>query len=311
MLQGKNQPILVTGCHRGGTTWVGKMIAAHPRVLYRFEPFNPDHHDCPVDHPWHYVTADEALVFRAYLRPFFELRTPCWQPGKNALKQLLGRRLRALNYLRRRWLGYRPLVKDPMALMSAEWLADEYQPRVLVLSRHPASFISSLKRLGWHMRVESMLEQEALMRTYLTPFSGALELLRAGRPTWLDRAILGWRMVHHVIRILQERRPDWMFCRHEDLSERPIEEFQRVFDHVGLALTPELRSHILAHSNERNPSEAGGVVHQLKRNSKANIWNWQQRLTAEEIQRIRRETEELAEHFYGDQDWWSRPSLAA
>src|SRR5215831_9468235 len=34
-------PILVTGAHRSGTTWVGRMLALAPGVGYIHEPFNP------------------------------------------------------------------------------------------------------------------------------------------------------------------------------------------------------------------------------------------------------------------------------
>ena len=34
------KPILVTGSHRSGTTWVGKMLAATGSVGYIHEPFN-------------------------------------------------------------------------------------------------------------------------------------------------------------------------------------------------------------------------------------------------------------------------------
>ncbi|MFL5942100.1 MAG: hypothetical protein ACJ75L_02390 [Gaiellaceae bacterium] len=34
-------PILVTGAHRSGTTWVGRMLAFAPGVTYIHEPFNP------------------------------------------------------------------------------------------------------------------------------------------------------------------------------------------------------------------------------------------------------------------------------
>ena len=37
------RPILVTGAHRSGTTWVGKMLALAPGVAYVHEPFNPLH----------------------------------------------------------------------------------------------------------------------------------------------------------------------------------------------------------------------------------------------------------------------------
>ena len=36
----RNRPILVTGTQRSGSTWVGQMIASHPRVVYVWEPFN-------------------------------------------------------------------------------------------------------------------------------------------------------------------------------------------------------------------------------------------------------------------------------
>ena len=35
------RPILVTGAHRSGTTWIGKMLALAPGVGYIHEPFSP------------------------------------------------------------------------------------------------------------------------------------------------------------------------------------------------------------------------------------------------------------------------------
>ena len=35
-----HRPILVTGSHLSGTTWVGRMIAVSPCVAYLHEPFN-------------------------------------------------------------------------------------------------------------------------------------------------------------------------------------------------------------------------------------------------------------------------------
>ncbi|HUH21151.1 MAG TPA: hypothetical protein VLZ09_04715, partial [Gaiellaceae bacterium] len=41
MTASAKRPILVTGAHRSGTTWVGKMLALAPGVGYVHEPFNP------------------------------------------------------------------------------------------------------------------------------------------------------------------------------------------------------------------------------------------------------------------------------
>ena len=39
----EKKPILVTGAHRSGTTWVGKMIVASQDVAYISEPLNVWH----------------------------------------------------------------------------------------------------------------------------------------------------------------------------------------------------------------------------------------------------------------------------
>src|SRR3954447_1155356 len=54
------RPILVTGSHRCGSTWGGRMIASPPRVGYVGEPFNAfNHRRCPVRHMWHFVTPQD------------------------------------------------------------------------------------------------------------------------------------------------------------------------------------------------------------------------------------------------------------
>ena len=35
-----HHPILVTGAHRSGTTWAGKMLCAGNEAFYVFEPFD-------------------------------------------------------------------------------------------------------------------------------------------------------------------------------------------------------------------------------------------------------------------------------
>ena len=44
-------------------------------------------------------------------------------------------------------------------------------------------------------------------------------------------------------------------------------------------------------------------IHQLQRDSKANIKNWKKRLSADQIAVIREMTAEIAVNFYSDEDW--------
>src|SRR5690349_22863624 len=119
MSSARQRPILVTGSHRSGSTWVGKMIASHPRVAYVEEPFNAHvRPECPVRHMWHLVTEEDEGPFRAYVDRLLAFRDGAGRHG------LADAAFGTLLDLWRRLRGARPLLKDPIALFSAEWLAD-------------------------------------------------------------------------------------------------------------------------------------------------------------------------------------------
>ena len=67
-------PILVTGSHRSGTTWTGKMIGFSPNVVYIQEPFNKKYYSpgiCSIyfEKPFFYITEEnEHDYFEALYR---------------------------------------------------------------------------------------------------------------------------------------------------------------------------------------------------------------------------------------------------
>ena len=67
-------PILVTGTHRSGTTWVGKMLAADSRTAYISEPLNVLHRPgvlrAKVNKWYQYVCEDNE---NEYLPAFLEM----------------------------------------------------------------------------------------------------------------------------------------------------------------------------------------------------------------------------------------------
>jgi hypothetical protein len=195
-------------------------------------------------------------------------------------------------------------LKDPHALFSAPWLARSYPLDVVVLIRHPAAFVSSMKRLGWEFCFRHLAQQPELLSDLLAPYEADMHRLLATPHTGFDEAVLLWRVIHGTIGRFRREHPDWIFVRHEDLSVAPIKEYHNLFDRLSLAMTPASARAILEYTSKDNPSEAApGVVHQLKRDSKANVWNWRHRLTPGEVLRIRRATEEIACHFYTEADW--------
>lgn len=286
------------------------MIASHPGVVYLSEPFNTqDMIGVPGRNYFPHVTEGVEDAFRQYLEPLLNFRAaPRLRARAGGLANSLWSWPRAalwsLRLLRRRLFACRPLMKDPTAFFSAEWLCEKMGLDAVVLIRHPAAFASSLKRLGWAFDFNDFLSQPELMEIHLSAFHYEIVLFAHRRHEIVDRAVLLWRIFHTVIRRHQEVHPEWIYARHEDLSRRPVAEFARVFRRLGLRLYPHTRRTIEEYSAPENPPEAdAGVVHQLRRNSRANIWSWKSRLSADEISRVRRGTEDLADHFYRDDEW--------
>ncbi|MCJ7435853.1 MAG: sulfotransferase, partial [Anaerolineales bacterium] len=166
-------PILVTGAHRTGTTWVGKMLAANPQMAYISEPLNVLHRPgvlrAPVDRWYAYITKEnegryfpafqELMAFRYHLLD--EIRS--LRSRKDFLR--MGRD--ASIFFNGRLLGQRPLLKDPFAVFSIPWFAERLNCKVVITVRHPAGFASSLKRLNWLFDFSDLLAQPALMHDHL------------------------------------------------------------------------------------------------------------------------------------------------
>ena len=128
------------------------------------------------------------------------------------------------------------MLKDPIALFSSEWLASRFGMDVAVLIRHPAAFTASVKRLHLRHPFDHFLAQPLLMQDWLEPFAGEIERFAAAEQDIVDQGILLWLILHHAIAGFQERHPEWLFVRLEDLSN-PVPEFRQVFADLDLELT--------------------------------------------------------------------------
>lgn len=316
---GKDAPILVTGAHRTGTTWVGKMLVAGPQVAYISEPLNVLHRPgvmrARVPHWYHYIAEpwdvpylqalQETLAFRYHLGTELLSLHSLHDAGR------MGRDL--LIFLRGRLRRQRPLLKDPFAVFSIPWFVQRLGCRVVVTVRHPAGFASSLKRLDWPFDFRDLLAQPALMEllaeaglaTYRPEMERLAQLKATGQPDdILGQASLLWRLVYQVVDRYRQMCPDLLVVRHEDLSLDPVPGFRTLYQQMGLDFTSKVKQTILESSSSENPKELSNrKVHAVRLDSRANLYNWKKRLTAEEIQRIRDLTEDIAAIYYPDAGW--------
>jgi hypothetical protein len=301
-------PILVTGTHRSGTTWVGKMLAADACTGYISEPLNVLHRPgvfrAQVRYWYQYICEENENEYLPAFHELLEFDYHLW----NEIRSLRSRRdvLRMgrdffvfYNGLMR---GLRPLLKDPFAVFSAPWFAKRLNCSVVIAVRHPAAFASSLKRLHWPFDFQDLLNQPLLMRDHLEPYREEMQSTR--RDDVIGQAALLWKLIYHVVHTTRELHPDFLIVRHEDLSLNPIPGYRALYESLGLEFSPRVEKTILNSSNSENPVELSRKkVHAIKLDSRANVDSWKKRLTAEEIQRIRKLTEDVSTLYYSDAEW--------
>ncbi len=303
------KPILVTGSHRSGTTWVGKMLAASPSVGYIHEPFNLTHRPgiCTAKFPYWftYITKENEAPYYEPLNNTLAFRfdIAAELPAIQSMRHV-GRMLK--NYKNFSMYHYRnaiPLMKDPIALFSSEWLATTFDMNMIVLIRHPAAFTSSISRLNWTHNFSHFLNQPLLMRDYLAPFEAEIRAFAETEHDILEQGTLLWRIIHYVILQYKERYKDWIFLRHEDISTDPLQHFEYLYKRMNLTMTDKEKKVIEDYSSEDNPTEATKGHTFVKRNSKSNIKSWRKKFTEQELNNLRTQVEEISHKFYSDADW--------
>ena len=296
-----NKRILVTGTHRSGTTWMGKILSANSDVSYIHEPFNVDigraQFGLPIDRWFAYYPdlQDKPTFDAAYPRVLTFSK-----PGSAADTKYQA--IAPVDRLKRLVKRYRNdvLIKDPLALMSAEHLAKAYDMQVVCMIRRPLAFCSSIKKWNWAFPFEDFLAQPTLMADHFEAYRSQIETFADKEQNIIDQGILLWNLFHSVIQTYQQRHPDWVFLKHEDVTLAPMPHFETTYRRLGLPFTEKAKQAVKASSQ----SSAGETKdHEFKaRDKQAVLTTWQDRLTQEEVERINEQTRELSAVFYPDDD---------
>ena len=297
-------PILVTGMHRSGTSWVGHMLAAGASVRYIDEPLNDDHGPRMlrgiVTHWYQYICPENDQHVRPALTSLLKFRYHDWilRRGLKQPRDLLKAHRDIIRYLRHRAQPRPPLVKCPFCVFSIPWFVDQLGARVVVTLRDPLATVSSLKRLRWAFDFENLLKQPLLMRDALEPFRAPMRRCVDNPDDIVGHGILLWRMVYRTVAEYRQRYPQLILARHEDLSRSPIEGFRKLYAQLDLPFNPSAQRGISETSSTGNPSEApADAPRQICLDSRANLESWRRRLQPAEIARVRAATADVAELF--------------
>lgn len=304
------RPVLVTGMHRSGTTWVGHMLCAGDDFIRLGEPLSPVNRQTilkrKVERWYTYIDErNEAPYLRAYedamrfrAHPIDDLRRARLgsprDPGR-----LVGR---WTSFALGRLQGRRVLFHDPFAILSAEWFARRVGCQIVVLVRHPLSVVSGLKRLGWSFDFRNLSEQPALMSGLLAPYGAEIQEAVHSNDI-VEQGCLLWRIVYETVRRNLTSHPSISILRHEDLSSDPEGGFRRLYELLSAEYTAKAQATIQRSTNSTNPTELSTSNPDGRRlDSRANLGNWRHRLDDDEVARIVGSTHSAASAFYSEED---------
>jgi len=292
--------ILVTGAHRSGTTWTGQIISSASNVRYIHEPFNLvlTHYNPPFENMFEYqngINQSKNQIAINYIDSFYKINFDILYKRILNIKSIKD----ILKYLHdtSNRITHRTVIKDPIAIMSTEWLYHNYNCDVVITIRHPAAFIASLKVKDWQFDFNNYLKQEDLMNGYLMEYKDQIIEFSKTKQDIIKQGILLWNTIYStVLKFKEKYSSEWYFVKHEDLSENPALEFEKMFNYLNLPLDTKVKKKIIETSTSTINSEH-------KRDSKSNTKTWKTRLTPEEISLIKKETQNVWKHFYAEKDW--------
>lgn len=303
-----SHPILVTGAHRSGTTWVGRMLAADANTAYVSEPLNVLHRPgifrAKVSRWYQYICDENEKEFLPAYEELLDFDYHLWGEIRSirSRKDFLRMGRDFLVFYNGSLHGQRALLKDPFAVFSLPWFAKRLNCKVVVTVRNPGAFASSLKRLNWSFDFKDLLEQPLLMRDHAGEYQDEMRSMKADDV--IGQASLLWKIIYRSVHAARELNPDFIAVRHEDLSRDPVSGYRDLYAKLGLDFTHKVEEIILNSSSSENPAELSRKkVHSVKLDSRANVDNWKKRLTEEEIERIHKMTEGAASLFYADGEW--------
>lgn len=300
-------PVLVTGLPRSGTSWVGKMLEASGELVYVNEPMNPAHPpgrspgvlDAEVEHYFHYICADNEQRWRRAFADTLRLRyRPVHELRRNHRPYDLARAAKyGMSFTQGRLTGRRALLDDPYALFSTPWLVDRMNVVAVVLVRAPEALAGSWRNLGWQVDTTELLDQPLLMRDYLEPVRDELRRAASSADPLASIAAM-WNAAACAVASFAADRPDIVVRRYEDISTRPLAEFEALYDRLALRWSERARSAVSAAAS--GPDASGGFRWSVRgglsrtafrpMDSRRALQSYRHRLTGDEIRRIGRET---------------------
>ncbi len=301
-------PIVVTGSHRSGSTWVGRLLTLDDQAHYLHEPLNPEvvpsWFGHPAEHTWEHLPTGDERWHR--IDRVVGLRFPVtssFGPGRQRHGSLRTARTIARitrDATRARHRGSRALIKDPFMLFNSDEFIHRYGGKVVFTVRNPAAFVSSLLRLGWRFDFANWAVQPTLMEGALSPWADEIREAAAEPPPMFEHACLAWRVLHGFMAASYDAAPEnKVVVLHDQLSGDVPGRLPALLTAVGLEHTDQIAAGVQSlTTGSRQRDVTASEVNALDRDSASTAQVWRLRLTAEQAERAFALSQPEASLFY-------------
>ncbi|MEN8375206.1 MAG: sulfotransferase [Gemmatimonadota bacterium] len=255
--------VAIFGSGRGGTTWLGSLIASGLGARIVFEPFHPS---CVPRgsrfglHPYRRPDEPDDELLDFCQRAFGGLINTTWVNRQPTVLRPDGR-----------------VVKCVRANLLVGWLR-EWLPEVpkVMIVRHPAAVVLSRMEAGWKssMDFEALLADEHLVEDHLREQADWARALATDE----ERHAFAWA-VHHLVPLARGLGDGIELVFYEDLVRTPDDELRRIFRGIGRAPSGSERNQVSTPSFTSHGDSA--VVAGSDK-----LHRWESRLGATQVRRI-------------------------
>lgn len=304
------QPILIFGMPRSGTTWLGKIFDSHPDTLYRHEPDNWLRPSVPL-----YPKAEETERYAAVIQAFAaelpqlnDLRVAGKLPlfPKSYLSRPRAHLMRGGVWLAR--LGSQLHIELPVFMHSAAgdytqrrivWKSIESMGRMgLILNalpaakaihivRHPCGYIASIVRgrRGEKFTTNTVgggdygLFKFANNTSLGDPYHLSMDVVET--LTAEERLAWRWVLLNEKALLEGETTGRALCVRYEDVCMNPLRATEQMFSFAGLDMAEQTRRFIIA-----STAQSDDHYYSVFKNPETAAMRWQNELTPEVIDRV-------------------------
>ncbi len=292
--------VLIAGVPRSGTTWVGQALGHSDGAVYVNEP-DGDHDPfayrarlghlvAPVLRPgdlapdWERLwagsfaggryarTVRDRIARAIYARTPIEQRWEAWLGGRESAGLRLSSALAVPRVAAPD--ARHVVVKSVRSELAIEWIVDRFQPRVLVVERHPFNVLASWIELDF---VRDGREAMAVARYAQERFG--VEPPRPDDSQLVHQAYY-FGVLATGLREATDRHPEWTTMSHEELCVDSPARFEALATGLGLEWGEAARRFLDA-SNEE------GRGYDTRRRTEAQPDRWRDRLDPQQIATIR------------------------